>query len=80
MVLLQAGEVWYFVKHLSSIVASLLQIFALPRIAEFLILHSPPLSGPFSPRLSMICVHPEGLEVGTSPDSPSKSSLGVMIL
>ena len=42
-VLLQAGEVWYFVKRLSSVVAALLQIFALSPVAVLLALLSPPL-------------------------------------
>ena len=36
--LLQAGDVWHFVKHLSSVVVALLQIFALPPVAELLAL------------------------------------------
>ena len=40
----------HFVKHLSGVFAALLQIFALPPVAELLALLSPPLYGPFSPR------------------------------
>ena len=81
---LKVGEVWHFIRHLSRVVAALLQIFALPPIAELLALLSPPLFGPslLGPEEldHHLCVLPEGVEVGTSPDSHSKSPLGVMKL